>query len=114
MAQELWQTYEDRLKLLKNLVKHETVTNTQGEIAFPNFVKNLLLKLDYFQQHQSQVLLEVTEDEKEAVVAFYQAPTSKKTIVLISHFDTVGVEDFGSYSEYALDPDALKNIFKEN
>ncbi|MGW7854907.1 M20/M25/M40 family metallo-hydrolase [Staphylococcus xylosus] len=114
MAQQLWQTYEDRLNLLKSLVKHETVTNTQGEITFPDFVKNLLLKLEYFQQHQSQILLEATEDEKEAVVAFYQAPTSKKTIVLISHFDTVGVEDFGSYSEHAFDPDALKEIFKDN
>lgn len=114
MAQQLWQTYEDRLNLLKSLVKHETVTSTQGEITFPNFVKNLLLKLEYFQQHQSQILLETTEDKKEAVVAFYQAPTSKKTIVLISHFDTVGVEDFGSYSEHAFDPDALKEIFKDN
>ncbi|RIO61625.1 M20/M25/M40 family metallo-hydrolase, partial [Mammaliicoccus sciuri] len=34
--------------------------------------------------------------------------------VLISHFDTVGVEDFGSYSEYAFDPDAVKDIFKEH
>ncbi len=64
MAQQLWQTYEDRLNLLKSLVKHETVTSTQGEITFPNFVKNLLLKLEYFQQHQSQILLEATEDKK--------------------------------------------------
>ena len=68
MSQQLWQTYEDRLNLLKSLVKRETVTNTQGQITFPDFVKNLLLKLEYFQQHQSQILLEATEDEKEAVV----------------------------------------------
>ena len=56
-----------------------------------HFVKQLLLQLNYFQEHKGHIHLVPTEDDKEAVLAFYQAPTSKKTITLISHYDTVGI-----------------------
>ncbi|NWK84228.1 M20/M25/M40 family metallo-hydrolase [Staphylococcus sp. GSSP0090] len=113
MTKLLWQTYEDRLTLLKRLVNHPTVTNTKGELTFPSFIKQLLLQIPYFEKNQSQILLETTEDKKEAVVAFYKAPSSAKTIVLVSHFDTVNVEDYGSFREDAFDPDALKYDFTQ-
>ena len=45
----LWQTYEDREQLLKELVNQETITNSPGELKFPKLVEQKLLKLDYFQ-----------------------------------------------------------------
>ncbi len=113
MTKLLWQTYEDRLILLKRLVNHQTVTNTEGELTFPSFIKQLLLQIPYFEKNQSQILLETTEDNKEAVVVFYKAPTTTKTIVLISHFDTVDVDDYGSFREDAFDPDKLKYDFTQ-
>lgn len=114
MTKLLWQSSEDREKLLKRLVNHSTVTNSEGELTFSQFVTQLLLQLKYFQAHTSQILLETTEDDKEAVLAFYQAPKSAKTIVLISHYDTVDVEDYSSFSEYAFDPDTLRSAFLKN
>ncbi|PHK49568.1 M20/M25/M40 family metallo-hydrolase [Staphylococcus edaphicus] len=114
MTKSLWQTYEDRLTLLKQLVNHQSITNTEGELSFPDFLKQLLLQLSYFEKNKSHIILETTEDGKEAVIAFYKAPTSSSTIVLISHFDTVGVDDYGSLSEDAFDPDALKRHFTQN
>lgn len=114
MTKSLWQSYEDRATLLKRLVKHSTVTNSKGELTFSKFIKQLLLQLKYFQAHPSNIFLETTEDDKEAVLAFYQAPKSTKTIVLISHYDTVDVEDYGSFSEHAFDPDALRTAFFKN
>ncbi|MGO1387663.1 MAG: M20/M25/M40 family metallo-hydrolase [Staphylococcus equorum] len=114
MTKLLWQSYENRLNLLKRLVNHPTVTNSEGELTFPNFVKQLLLQLTYFQEHKKHIQLTQTEDDKEAVVAFYQANTSAKTIVLISHYDTVGVEDYGNFHCNAFNPDELKSLFSQN
>lgn len=113
MEKLLWQTYEDRQDLLLRLVNHQTITHSAGEKTFPSFVKQLLLQLNYFQAHKDHIHLVQTEDDKEAVLAFYQAPTSKKTITLISHYDTVGIEDYGSFQSESTDPVALMNIFQQ-
>lgn len=114
MTKSLWQSYEDRATLLNRLVKHQTVTNTEGELTFPSFIKQLLLQLTYFQTNKSHIQMVQTEDDKEAVVAFYKAHTSTKTITLISHYDTVSVEDYGYFSAEAFDSDALTALFKQN
>lgn len=113
MEKLLWQTYEERQELLTRLVNHQTITHSTGERTFPSFVKQLLLQLNYFQEHKDHIHLVQTEDDKEAVLAFYQAPTSKKTITLISHYDTVGIEDYGSFQSEATNPEALKKIFQQ-
>jgi arginine utilization protein RocB len=110
----LWQTYEDREQLLKELVNQETITNSPGELKFPKLVEQKLLKLDYFQQHQEHITLAKTEDNKELVTALYKGATATKTVVLISHFDTVGIDDFTTYKDAACNPDKLAQLFTEN
>ncbi|MCG7338112.1 M20/M25/M40 family metallo-hydrolase [Staphylococcus sp. ACRSN] len=113
MKKLLWQTSEDRQDLLLRLVNHQTVTNTEGELTFSSFVKQLLLQLNYFQSNKSHIYSAQTEDDKEAIIAFYQSPTSQKTITLISHYDTVGVEDYSVFQNESTDPEALAEIFKQ-
>ncbi|MBF7016299.1 M20/M25/M40 family metallo-hydrolase [Staphylococcus durrellii] len=110
----LWQTYEDREQLLKELVNQETITNSPGELAFPKLVERKLLNLDYFQQHKEYIKLTTTEDNKELVTAFYKGASASKTVVLISHFDTVGIDDYTAYKEAACDPDKLSVLFTQN
>lgn len=110
----LWQTYEDREQLLKDLVNQETITNSPGELKFPKLVEQKLLKLDYFQQHQEHITLAKTEDNKDLVTALYKGATATKTVVLISHFDTVGIDDFTTYKDAACNPDKLAQLFTEN
>lgn len=109
--QLLWQTYEARENLLKQLVQQQTITNTPGEKTFACFVESLLLKLTYFNQYQELIQRKVTEDDKELLTALYRGQNNKKTIVLLSHFDTVGVEDYASHHQYAFDPDKLQQVF---
>ncbi len=108
----LWQTFEDRKNLLKNLVQHDSITHSEGEKSFPYFLKKQYLKLDYFKKYSDQVILHPTGDGRHAVLAYYKAPKTKKTLVCISHFDTVGVDDYSEYKEAAFDMDHITEIFR--
>ncbi|MDT3995996.1 arginine utilization protein RocB, partial [Mammaliicoccus fleurettii] len=58
----LWQTFETRRNLLKSLVKHDSITHSEGERTFPYFLKEQYLKLDYFKNNNEQVILQPTGD----------------------------------------------------
>ncbi|MCG3411713.1 M20/M25/M40 family metallo-hydrolase [Staphylococcus massiliensis] len=109
----LWQTPEDRYDLLQRLINHQSVTFSEGEQSFPYLVRDLMMELDYFKERQHQITLEPADDARHSVLVHYKAPTSKQTIVLISHFDTVGVEDFGTHESHAFDSADLEGLFKE-
>ncbi|MBI5974328.1 M20/M25/M40 family metallo-hydrolase [Staphylococcus canis] len=110
---KLWQSQAGRKQLLKHLVAHHSVTHSEGERTFPNLVKQQLMQLTYFKQHPDHIQLVSTQDQRQAVVAFYQAPRSKQTITLISHFDTVDVEDYGQHHSHAFDIDKITQTFQE-
>lgn len=110
----LWQTAEDRLALLKKLVRHDSITHSEGEKTFPKFLKNELMQLNYFKTHTTQIMLQETEDGRNAVLAYYKAPQSKKTIVCMSHFDTVGIDDFSEYKDDAFNMDKVTQHFIED
>ena len=79
--------------------------------TFARFVESLLLKLTYFNQHRELIQHSVTEDDKELLTALYRGQNSNKTIVLLSHFDTVGVDDYATHHQYAFNPDKLQEVF---
>ncbi|WP_278926242.1 M20/M25/M40 family metallo-hydrolase [Staphylococcus auricularis] len=111
----LWQTPETRETLLKRLIQHHTVTDSESERTFPSFVKSLLLELDYFNAHQDQLQITYAKDEKPLLLAHYRAAKgSKRTVVLISYFDTVGIEDYGMFETHAMSPDALYQAYLEH
>ncbi|CAD2076090.1 M20/M25/M40 family metallo-hydrolase [Phocicoccus pinnipedialis] len=110
---ELWQTSVDRENLLKQFVLHDTITHSKGEKSFVDLVKNNLEQLPYFRQ-QDRIQFAHTDDDRRALIAHYEGKTSKDTIVLISHFDTVGVDDYAEYKEYAFDTDKITEHFKKD
>ncbi|EGQ3938901.1 arginine utilization protein RocB [Staphylococcus pseudintermedius] len=107
-----WQTAAGRALLLKQLVAHQSVTHSEGEQSFPYLVKDQLMSLDYFKAHPEQIHLVPTDDGRHAVVALYLGATSHKAVTCISHFDTVGIEDFGLYQSEAFDMDRLTATFQ--
>ena len=109
-----WQTASDREILLKQLVAHSSVTHSTGEREFPYMIREELLTLDYFKTHPEHVKLIATNDGRHAVVAFYQARQSKETVTLISHFDTVGIDDYGPFQGQAFDMNQLTQAFMED
>ncbi|MGK0576825.1 M20/M25/M40 family metallo-hydrolase [Macrococcus capreoli] len=110
----LWQTPEDRLALLKDLVQHNSITNTQGEVDFPFYIKQTLNQLDYFKAHESHIQLMETHDHKNAVAAMYRSHVTDDTIILMSHFDTVDTNDFGPFEDIAFDCDTLSHAYQQH
>ncbi|WP_312039456.1 M20/M25/M40 family metallo-hydrolase [Macrococcoides bohemicum] len=110
----LWQTPADRIALLKDLVRHDSITNTEGEINFPFYIKQTLKQLDYFKQHDSHIKLIETYDHKTAVAAMYRSHVTDDTVIIMSHYDTVDTNDYGPFEALAFDSDALEKSYACN
>lgn len=107
-----WQTKEQLIDLLCNLVAIPSVTGSAAEIEFPKYVKEQLQSLSYFQQHPDHLQLYPTGDGREFVIAMVKSKQAvQKTIILVSHFDVVDVEDYGLWKESAFDAKRLTQMF---
>ncbi|WP_066069212.1 M20/M25/M40 family metallo-hydrolase [Neobacillus soli] len=119
---------EEVLKLTNELVEVESVVNTIGEIDMANSLYQLIGSLPYFQKNPSYVIKSVTEHdeiERYNVLALVKGTReiSNKTVILMGHMDTVGIEDYGKLKEKACFPnelvkalsnESLPNLVKEH
>lgn len=100
-------------RILMKLVGIPSVTGTSGEARIAEFIHGRLSSLAYFQENPSLVRL-ITSTLPDipvplhAVFALVKAarPT-RKTVLLVSHFDVVDVQNYGSLKHLAYDPPAL-------
>jgi arginine utilization protein RocB len=110
-----WQTKDQLIDLLCNLVAIPSVTGTTAEIEFSKYVQQQLQSLFYFQQHPDHLRLYPTGDGREFVVAMVKSRKNiQKTVILVSHFDVVDVDDYGIWKESAFDSKHLTKLFYEN
>ncbi|MEI3605974.1 M20/M25/M40 family metallo-hydrolase [Pseudogracilibacillus sp. SE30717A] len=107
-----WSTPKQLEDLICELVSWQSRTGTQGEIDFAYRIKNKLLEIDYFKKHRSYIHLHDAWKERNAVTALYHSGVTNKTVVLISHFDTVHTEEFGALGDLAFQPRALTEELK--
>lgn len=112
-SNEQWQTAEQLYTLLGRLVSFDSRSGTEGEIAFPHFVKEKLASLPYFKQNGHRLRLVDAGAGRNALVAHYSPGDVKDTIILISHFDVVHTKEFGDLEDTAFDIEALTEAFKE-
>jgi len=109
-----WNKPEDLENLLCEIVSWDSRTGTQGEIDFSYRIREKLLELQYFQENSSHILFHDAKQNRNAVTAVYNSGVTNKTIVLISHFDTVHTEEFGAgLEELAFQPRELTKEFKK-
>lgn len=108
-----WNSKEQLEDLLCQVVNWDSQTGTAGEIAFPHKIKEKLMELSYFQKNESHINFHDAGNDLNALTALYKNENAKKTIVLISHFDTVHTEEFGTLGDLAFQPKALTKKFKE-
>lgn len=112
-----WNTPEDLQDLLCEVVSWHSRTGTQGEIDFPHKLKEKLFDQEYFRNNNANIQLHDAGSQRNALTALYNSGVTKKTIVLISHFDTVHTEEFGTLGDLAFQPkaltEAMKDIIKE-
>ncbi|MGF9905347.1 M20/M25/M40 family metallo-hydrolase [Brevibacillus porteri] len=111
------QSREAILQLTDELVSIESIVNTTGEIAVATHLYEHLKSFPYFQKHPDQLILSRTvndEVERYNVLAFVRGTRepSAKTVILMGHTDTVGIEDYNHLKDKACHPTALMDALK--
>ncbi|WP_085523437.1 M20/M25/M40 family metallo-hydrolase [Tuberibacillus sp. Marseille-P3662] len=109
-----WQSKEQLTRLLTQLVEFPSITHSDAEIAISEYIQLRLSEWLYFQEHPDQLALHPTKDGRKLVSALFKHPSSKKTIVLLSHMDVVDVEDYGEWKNLAFRPQELTDTFYKN
>lgn len=97
-------------KNLLTLCAVPSVSHTPGERAFPAALRKMLMQIPYFRAHPDAVrVLPVSErsEDGEMVFALLRAGAHvRRTVMLLSHFDVVGVDEYGALAQAAFDPEA--------
>ena len=92
--------YNEIEAITKEMVSVASVNGTSGEHDIGVYIENYLRAIPYFKEHPEQVIVRPLKDDalnRRNVFAILKGTrgTSKQTIILHGHTDTVGVEDFG-------------------
>lgn len=106
-----WQTKEQLVDLLCNLVSIPSVTGSAAEKEISFAIVDHLRTLSYFQEHPDHLRTHPTGDGRHLVTALAKKEGVRDTVILISHFDVVGVEDYGTWQQHAFDPKRLSQLF---
>lgn len=115
MSAMRWASPEALEELLCELVGWESRTFSQGERDFPVKLQEKLKLLNYFRAHPDQISLHEADEGRRSLAALYRHPDRDmtKTIVMLSHFDTVQTEEYGHLVPFAFDPKALTTMLAE-
>ncbi|UFT97699.1 M20/M25/M40 family metallo-hydrolase [Radiobacillus kanasensis] len=109
-----WQSKKQLTELLCSLVQYPSITGSEAEIVLPEYVYNLLEGFPYFQKHPHHLKLHPLKDGRQLLTALVKKNSAKDTVVLLSHFDVVGVHDYGPYRNLAFHPEELTKTFHKN
>ncbi len=107
------QSFEEVKQLTKEMVQIPSINKEpEGETKVAQYVYDYYMKQPYFQAHPEYVKIFQTKNdfvERHSTYAFVKGTkgSSNRTVILIGHIDTVGIDDFGTIKEYACDPDQL-------
>ncbi len=109
---------EEVLAFTKQLVSVESVVNTNGEKVIAQSLFSIISSFCYFSKNTNSLALEQTVDddqERYNVLAFVkgQKGTSNRTVILMGHIDTVGIDDFNQLKELACLPEELMKALKK-
>ena len=101
-----------------DLTSHISVVDTAGEVAVAERIHAIFSEMDYWKKHPENLKYVPFKNDpllnRKNVVAILKgekAP-SKKTVILLGHFDTVGIADYGDLKEFAGQPEVLMEKFK--
>ncbi|WP_423216674.1 peptidase M20 [Streptococcus equinus] len=101
--------------IAKYLVSIFSVNGTKGEEELADAIYELVQSAPYFKTHPEYVWQQVLADDslkRKNNFALLKKIGTSKTVILHSHMDTVGIEDYGPIKNIANDSDALQEFFK--
>lgn len=105
------------LKMIKELVKIPSVTESACESAPGEWIFERLSRLPYFKEHPEYLKLTDTPLEgskytlKSLTARVNAAKPTDRAVLLIAHYDVVDAACYGSDAPYAFDPDKLAEIY---
>ncbi|MFC0523044.1 M20/M25/M40 family metallo-hydrolase [Pontibacillus salicampi] len=102
-----WQSKEQLVDLLCSLVEYPSITGSEAEIALVEYLYHKLSERPYFEKNPEHMKLHPLQDGRRLLTALVKQGESTETIILLSHFDVVGVEDYGLKKNLAFHPRAL-------
>lgn len=110
--------HAERIKQLTiELVNQPSISGTSGEREMADVIVKILKRLDYYKEHPDHIVtvpIPGDSENREAVIALMEGnPNSQHATLLLSHFDVVGVDDFGQYKSFAFLPDQLEDAIKD-
>ncbi len=84
-------------QLLKDFIAIPSISCTREEILAADFVRDYFAEFPYFQQHPDFFgLYRIPDDPYDRTVPYaFLKGNSENTVVLMGHFDVVGIEDYG-------------------
>jgi arginine utilization protein RocB len=102
--------------ILLELCKIPSISETKGELLMAEKLYEILSEIEYYKQNSEflyKVPLLKDVGERSFIAALLKGnPASRKTVILLSHFDVVSVEDFGSLKDYAFSPVEYTQVLK--
>ncbi|WP_037372384.1 M20/M25/M40 family metallo-hydrolase [Anaerovorax odorimutans] len=108
-------------RILSNLLRLcsvPSISETNGEIDIAHEIYKILNEINYFKNNPEMVkVCPMNGDPYNRSFVYALMKSEKKnskTIILLSHFDVVGIEDFGILKELAFDPIAYTQKLKDN
>lgn len=105
MAQSYYLNHPDQmLSVLNDLVSVGSITFSNEEKQLPLRVKSHLMNLSYFQENPNHIENHLTTDGRLFTTALYKNEQATKTIIMISHFDVVDIDDYGKLRHLAFRP----------
>lgn len=110
----LWGSPAQLETLLYELTEWRSLSGTEGEIDFPYKLTEKFKELDYFKFNPDDIKLFDAKKDRNAFTALYKTDKSSDTVVLISHFDTVGIKEYGQLQGLAFSPEKLTQAFYDN
>lgn len=112
-------SYSEVKRLTSEMVAIPSINKEpDGESAVAQYVYDYFAGLDYFKEHPDYIKKFQTKDDfvcRHSTYAFVKGTkgNSNKTVILIGHIDTVGVDDYTPIQEYAFKTDELPQKLKE-
>jgi arginine utilization protein RocB len=106
-----WQTKDELKDLLVSLIQYDSISGTTGEVALAEYMYYLLKERTYFKNNPDHLTLHPMKDGRYFLTALVKKKARKKTVLLLSHFDVVDVDDYGEFKNMACKPVELLDSF---
>jgi arginine utilization protein RocB len=111
-------TGNEILRFTDELVRVESIVETSGEVDAANKLYELISAMPYFKENPDQLIKPLTVDDEFTrynVLAFVEGTkdiANKKTVILMGHLDTVGIDDYTNLKDVACSPAELMEKLK--